>query len=131
MFYFFIFINDLPTTSTPRREYSLMTVPTTERLSLFKTIISSKRIFTLVAWERKSGMNFHPQKCNVLRVSRAESLMQLSYRLEGTVIAEEATTKYLDADMQHNLSWNQHVNWVIKKANNIAPACQQRNQDQG
>ena len=70
---------------------------------------------TLAAWEQKWGMDFHPQKCNVLRVSRAKSPMTFSYRLKGTVLAEEATSKYLGVDLQNNLSWNQHVSRVTKK----------------
>ena len=66
-------------------------------------------------------MDFHPQKCNVLRVSRAKSPMTFSYRLKGTVLAEEATSKYLGVDLQNNLSWNQHVHVsrVTKKANSM------------
>ena len=70
---------------------------------------------TLAAWEQKWGMDFHPQKCNVLRVSRAKSPMTFSYRLKVTVLAEEATFKYLGVDLQNNLSWNQHVSRVTKK----------------
>ena len=74
---------------------------------------------TLAAWEQKWGMDFHPQKCNVLRVSRAKSPMTFSYRLKGIVLAEEVTSKYLGVDLQNNLSWNQHVSRVTKKANSM------------
>ena len=33
---------------------------------------------TLAAWEQKRGMDFHPQKCNVLRVSLGKSPMTFS-----------------------------------------------------
>ena len=74
---------------------------------------------TLAAWEQKWGLDFHPQKCKVLRVSRAESPMTFSYRLKGTVLAEEATSKYLGVVLKNNLSWNQHVSRVTKKANSM------------
>ena len=47
--------------------------------------------------------------------------MTFSYRLKGTVLAEEATSKYLGVDLQNNLSWNQHVHVgrVTKKANSM------------
>ena len=45
--------------------------------------------------------------------------MTFSYRLKGTVLAEEATSKYLGVDLQNNLSWNQHANRVTKRANSM------------
>ena len=49
----------------------------------------------LAAWEEKWGMDFHPQLCSVLRVSRAKTPMTFQYKLKGTTLMEEKTTKYL------------------------------------
>ena len=48
-----------------------------------------------------------------------KSTMTFSYRLKDRVLAEEATSKYLGVDLQNNLSWNQHVSRVTKKANSM------------
>ena len=66
-------------------------------------LILKEDLDTHAEWERKWGMDLHTQKCNVLRVSRAKSTLIFSYRLKGTVLVEEATSKYLGVDLQHNL----------------------------
>ena len=76
-------------------------------------------VLTHLQHGNRSGEWTFTLKCNVLRVSRAKSPMTFSYRLKGTVLAEEATSKYLGVDLQNNLSWNQHVSRVTKKANRI------------
>ena len=64
-------------------------------------------------------MDFHPQKCSVLWVSRAKTPMTFQYKLKGTTLMEEKATKYLGVDLQASLSWNHHINRVKRKANSI------------
>ena len=62
-------------------------------------------------------MEFHPQECNVQRVSRARSPTQNPYQLEGHLLELQDCSKYLGVDVQSSLSWNNHNNRITKKAN--------------
>ena len=74
---------------------------------------------TLAIWEQKWGMDFHPQKCSVLRVTRSRSPFIGDYTLKGIKLAEEKSSKYLGVDIQSDLSWKTHIDRVTKKANNM------------
>ena len=73
----------------------------------------------LAEWESKWGMEFHPQKCSVLRVSRSRSPIIHSYKLKGHILITENTTKYLGVDLQTTLSWKTHIDRISKKANSM------------
>ncbi|MCG8031679.1 MAG: reverse transcriptase family protein, partial [Candidatus Thiodiazotropha taylori] len=72
---------------------------------------------TLAEWERKWGMEFHPQKCNILSVTRARSPIQHPYVLKGHLLELQDSSKYLGVDLQASLSWKNHIDRVTKKAN--------------
>ena len=104
---FLIFINDLPENlNSKARMFADDCIVNREIKSNIDQLTLQEDLDTLAAWEQRWGMDFHPQKCNVLRVSRAKSPMTFSYRLKGTDLAEEATPKYICVDLQNNLSWN-------------------------
>ena len=70
---------------------------------------------TLTHFWHENGLS--PQRnVIVLRVSRVKSPVAFNYRLKGTFLAAETTNKYLGVDLQHFLSWNQHVNRVTKNS---------------
>ncbi|KAH3721743.1 hypothetical protein DPMN_064691 [Dreissena polymorpha] len=65
-------------------------------------------------------MDFHPQKCSVLRVTRATSnLIPSEYILKGIKLSIDKTTKYLGVDFDSDFSWRHHYDRVTKKANNM------------
>ena len=104
---FLIFINDLPENlNSKARMFTDDCIVNREIKSNIDQLTLQEDLDTLAAWEQKWGMDFHSQKCNVLRVSQAKSPMTFSYRLKGTDLAEEATPKYICVDLQNNLSWN-------------------------
>ena len=70
-------------------------------------------------WESKWGMEFHPQKCSVLRVSRSRSPIIHSYKLKGHILITENTTTYLGVDLQSTLSWKTHIYRISQKANSM------------
>ncbi|KAH3834299.1 hypothetical protein DPMN_107619 [Dreissena polymorpha] len=62
-------------------------------------------------------MDFHPQKCSVLRVTRATSnLIQSEYILKGIKLSIDKTTKYLGVDLDSELSWRHLYDGVTNKA---------------
>ena len=64
-------------------------------------------------------MEFHPQKCSVMRISRARVARNFQYHLKGVSLAEEQSSKYLGVDLQSNLSWKNHISRITKKSNNM------------
>lgn len=115
-----MFINDLPDDlNSKTRMFADDCIVYREILSAQDQAILQDYLNKLALWEKTWGMDFHPKKGNVLRVTRSKSPMTLQYTLKGIALMEETSTKYLGVDLQANLTWNQHVNRVTKKANNM------------
>ena len=62
-------------------------------------------------------MSFHPQKCQLLRITRKKSPVKASYVIHGHTLAEADTAKYLGVSLHKHSSWSPHVNATAKKAN--------------
>ena len=62
-------------------------------------------------------MEFHPEKCEVLRVGRKCNLVQNDYVLHGKTLASVNSAKYLGVTITHNLRCNSHIDNITSKAN--------------
>ena len=62
-------------------------------------------------------MSFHPQKCQLLRITRKTSPVKASYVIHGHTLPETDTAKYLGVSLHRHSSWSPHVNATAKKAN--------------
>ena len=62
-------------------------------------------------------MKFHPNKCNLLRVTRRKKPITTSYRIREHQLEEVETAKYLGVILSKDLSWKAHVKMVTCKAN--------------
>ena len=71
----------------------------------------------LAKWEETWQMEFHPQKCSVLHITRSRNPKYKQYTLHGHILINEDNAKYLGVVINKTLSWNNHINDVIKKAN--------------
>ena len=61
---------------------------------------------TLQKWSENWQLRFHPDKCEVLRVTHARDHTSYPYKLSGCAL-------------QSNLSWNTQTQKVVNKANKI------------
>ena len=68
-------------------------------------------------WEEKWHMEFHPDKCNVLRFSRNRKEIDHQYFLHGHQLKVVDKAKYLGITFTKNFSWNSHVDDITSKAN--------------
>ena len=62
-------------------------------------------------------MEFHPAKCNVLRITRKKNRITFPYTLHGHVLEEVASAKYLGITMTNDMTWNEHIGKTASKAN--------------
>ncbi|XP_071170901.1 uncharacterized protein [Mytilus edulis] len=62
-------------------------------------------------------MAFHPDKCNVLTISRKNNTIATSYKLHGHTLEPVKSAKYLGCTFTSEMKWNDHVNNICNKAN--------------
>ena len=107
---FLLFINDLPASVNSKTRLFA------DDCIIYKKINSTQDcqqlqhdLHCLAQWETTWGMVFHPDKCNVLRVTRRKRPVCYSYSLKGHQLEEVTTAKYLGVDMSNNLLWKDHI----------------------
>ena len=82
-------------------------------------VVIQQDLDALAEWESKSGMEFHPQKCSVLSVSRSAPSRPPSHKLIGHIMNTKDATKNLDVDLQATVSWKTHIESIPKKPNSM------------
>ena len=117
---FLMFINDLPDNINSRTRLFA------DDCILYRQIrnnndqhLLQEDLDRLATWEKTWGMEFHPQKCSVLRISKARGPRTFQYQLKGVTLEEEQSSKYLGVDIQSNLSWKNHISRITKKSNSM------------
>ena len=73
----------------------------------------------LELWEKKWDMEFHPDKCSVLSITRKKKKSSHKYVLHGHELEHVATAKYLGVTLQSDLKWDVHIENIVKKANQM------------
>ena len=115
---FLLFINDLPASVNSKTRLFA------DYCIIYRKINSTKDcqqlqhdLQRLAEWEATWGMAFHPDKCNVLRVTKKKRPVNYSYTLKGHHLEEVTTARYLGVDLSNNLVWKDHIDRKVKKAN--------------
>jgi hypothetical protein len=54
-------------------------------------------------------MSFHPEKCNVLTVSRKKNIIKRDYILHGHQLEQVTSAKYIGVTISSDLRWNVHI----------------------
>ena len=75
------------------------------------------QLYTNTVRMARSQMSFHPDKCNVLRVTRCRNPLTHDYILHNQILKEKDAVKYLGVTVHHKMSWNEHICSIVKKAN--------------
>ena len=115
---FLMFINDLPDTVTSNTRLFA------DDCIIYRTVKSiqdclqlQEDLRELATWEEIWGKLFHPNKCNVLRITRARSPVLFVSRLKNQTLEAVTQSKYLGISL--NLSWNRHIDRIVKKGNSM------------
>jgi hypothetical protein len=61
-------------------------------------------------------MDFHPDKCSTLHVTRSRTPILQDYILKGHKLTSEASSKYLGVELHSDMSWMSHIDKTVKKA---------------
>ena len=62
-------------------------------------------------------MEFHPSKCQLLRVMNCRNAIHVSYTVHGHMLKHVDSAKYLD-NLHAKLQWTQHIRYTFQKAYN-------------
>ena len=120
---FLIYINDLPQFVSEGTNVRLFA----DDSALYRKIktpndhlILQRDLDSLVEWENRNCMEFHPGKCELLRIStkREHNISKFNYSIHNTVIEATKHAKYLGVTIMCNLQWNYHIECITKKASN-------------
>ena len=117
---FLLYINDLAKDldSTVRLfaddTIAYMTVDSSDDAKLLQQDLDK-----LAKWEVLWQMKFHPDKCQVLRVSKKRHNVchNHTYTLHGHALEIVDNVKYLGVTISGNLKWDKHTTNIINKAN--------------
>ena len=68
-------------------------------------------------WEEEWLMDFHPDKCTVLSVTKKKQPFKKNYSLHNHILESVSSAKYLGITVQSNLKWDKHINEVTSNGN--------------
>jgi hypothetical protein len=71
----------------------------------------------LPRWEPFWQIAFHPDKYNVLTISRNKTPVKFKYYFHGHVLESVDKAKYLGVTISEDLKWEGHINNIYGKAN--------------
>ena len=71
----------------------------------------------LAKWETNWKMSFHPDKCNVLTISKKKNTIEKPYILHGHTLTSVKSAKYLGCTLTSDLNWGEHISNICGKAN--------------
>ena len=80
-------------------------------------LILQKDLNTLQTWEKENLMEFHPDKCQVLRITNKKKPILSGYTIHNSLLTLVNSAKYLGVTIDNRLNWGAHCNAVCNKAN--------------
>ena len=119
---FLVYINDISSGLSEGTKISLFA----DDSLLYRTIKSEKDceilqrdLDLLQTWEIKWKMEFHPGKCQLLKVTNKINKTPYNYTIHGQTILETNAAKYLGVTIDCKLNWKNHYTEINRKANYV------------
>lgn len=116
---FLVFINDMPeyTTHSTVRLFADDTIVYLTISSIDDCLKLQEDLSNLERWESDWLMEFHPGKCNILRITKKRSIVKYDYKLHGRTLESVSDAKYLGLTISDDTSWNKHIDKTTAKGN--------------
>jgi len=116
---FLVFINDLPdcATSSSVRLFADDAIMYRTIRSPHDCALLQKDLDALEKWEASWKMEFNPSKCTSISFVRNRKPVKHEYELHHTKLQSVKSAKYLGVTLTSNLTWSEHTNNVVSKAN--------------
>jgi hypothetical protein len=115
---FLFYINDMPVDiDSTVRLFADDTIAYLAIKSNSDCLTLQKDLDKLSAWEKKWKMAFHPDKCNVLSITRNKKVIKHQYILHNQILKHTDKATYLGVTIQSNFKWQSHINNICNKAN--------------
>jgi len=116
---FLTYINDLPdSTKSNARLFADDTVVYLTIKSQSDSVQLQNDLYQLEQWEKDWAMEFNPDKCEVLRVTRKRNPIIFPYTLHNIELKSTVNAKYLGVTLTKDLNWSKHINNISLKAKN-------------
>ena len=81
--------------------------------------ILQKDLDTLQLWEKYNKMEFHPGKCQVIKITNKQKPILSTYSIHGTTLQFFDAVKYLGINIDSHLCWKDQCENVYRKANSM------------
>ena len=117
---FLAYINDLPeyvSKGTHVRLFADDSAIYREINSPLDHEILQNDIKNLEKWEENWSMQFHPDKCQLLKVTNKRKPSSYNYNIHNVEIQETDNANYLGVNVNNKLSWNKHIDNICSKGN--------------
>ena len=117
---FLVYINDISKNLSSKTKIRLFA----DDSLLYRTISSKqdtielqKDLDILQKWESDNSMEFHPDKCQVLRITNKRKPITSYYPIHSIQLQITDSAKYLGVTIDSNLKWTKHYDNICSKAN--------------
>ena len=80
-------------------------------------LLLQKDLDTLQQWESINKMEFHPDKCSLLKITNRLHPVNHVYNIHNTPLQSAKSAKYLGVTIDDSLSWDSHIKNTYQKAN--------------
>jgi len=71
----------------------------------------------LQRWESNWCMQFNPEKCCIMSITRKKKRITSEYTLHNQTLKHVESATYLGVELQSDLTWSKHINKTTMKAN--------------
>ena len=119
---FLLYINDLPSCISCSTKMALYA----DDAKMYRQIASLNDCLSLQSdldnvnrWSKSWQLKFNLKKCSVITFSRKRSNIHFYYNMSGFPLKHESSIKDLGVTVECDLSWNQHIVSVVRKAYNV------------
>ena len=84
----------------------------------YNSTLLQQDLSALEKWETTWQIQFHPQKCTVIRINPNRwRLINTSYQIHGHTLEVVDSSKYLGVTISEDLNWRKHIDDTVNKAN--------------